>query len=55
MSTTQSNGHRDHDTNRNGFNHDAPHQGTASDLRARMPETGLREYWYPAITARKVG
>lgn len=55
MSTTESNGHRDRETNRNGAANGAPRQAVASDLRERMPETGLREYWYPAIAARKVG
>lgn len=55
MSTTQSNNHHDRETNRNGATNGAHHRATASDLRERIPATGLREYWYPAIAARKVG
>ena len=54
MSTTQPNGHRDREMNRNSAANGAPRQATASDLRERMPATGMREYWYPAIAARQV-
>ncbi len=39
----------------NGSASENARQPAASDLRDRLPETGLREYWYPAIAARKVG
>lgn len=55
MSTTQPNGHHDREANQPGTANGAHRQATASELRERMPVTGLREYWYPAIAARKVG
>ncbi len=53
MSTTHHVGHQA--TDRNGADTEDARQLAASDLRDRMPESGLREYWYPAIVARKVG
>lgn len=56
MSTTQPNGQHHREAKQQGLaTHGAHRQATASDLRERMPETGLREYWYPAMAARKVG
>ena len=32
-----------------------PTQWAAGDVRASIPPLGLREYWYPALPASKVG
>ena len=32
-----------------------PTQWAAGDVRASIPPLGLREYWYPALPANKVG
>ncbi|WP_089717985.1 aromatic ring-hydroxylating oxygenase subunit alpha [Candidatus Entotheonella palauensis] len=42
-----------HTTRQNGAS--SKGQSAASDLREQLPATGLKEYWYPAIAARKVG
>ena len=34
---------------------DSTTQSTSSAIRDRIPELGLREYWYPAIAAKDVG
>jgi phenylpropionate dioxygenase-like ring-hydroxylating dioxygenase large terminal subunit len=38
-----------------GPGHDITHGLSPSDRRGMIPETGLREYWYPGIPANKVG
>ena len=53
MSTNHHGG--DHTTSQNGSGSEDARHAAASDLRDRIPEIGLREYWYPAIAARKVG